>query len=118
MALGVVLLTVCTSVITTSLVGRKTDKGDTSAAEETSRPTSVASMSTVEAMPTDFTVAAEKSVESVVHVKVKMKIEQGYTGIDPEVPITVDASGVATSGIDRDVYPRSMTVLCGLSLSF
>ena len=41
-----------------------------------------------------------------------------YTGIDPEVPITVDASGVATSGIDRDVYPRSMTVLCGLSLSF
>ncbi len=42
----------------------------------------------------------------------------GYTGIDPEVPITVDANGVATSGIDRDVYPRSMTVLCGLSLQF
>ena len=83
LALGVVLLTVCTSVITTSLVGRKTGKGGTSAAEETSRPTSFASMSTVEAMPTDFTVAAEKSVESVVHVKVKMKIEQGYTGIDP-----------------------------------
>ncbi|MBO8440672.1 MAG: TonB-dependent receptor [bacterium] len=44
-----------------------------------------------------------------------------YSGLDPEVPFRTEGSGLNKSvnpGIDKDVYPRSMTVLCGLSLQF
>ncbi len=83
LASGVILLAVCTSLITTAVIDRKTGGNESQPATETSRPTSFTTMSTVEAMPTDFTVAAEKSIESVVHVKAKMKVEQGYANIDP-----------------------------------
>jgi len=40
-----------------------------------------------------------------------------YKGLDPEMAKT-DASGILTVGIDRDIYPRPLVSLIGLSLNF
>lgn len=79
---GTVLLVVLTSAVvggTTAFVVNRSQQSATHVAgDATATPVSFASMPSIEAMPTDFTVAAEQSVHSVVHVKVTFQSQQTY----------------------------------------
>jgi Do/DeqQ family serine protease len=71
--LAILFLCIATSFVTALIFSRLNKKFSISSANST--PTSFASLSNVTFEPTDFTVAAEKSVHSVVHVKTKYKIK-------------------------------------------
>jgi iron complex outermembrane receptor protein len=41
-----------------------------------------------------------------------------YGGIDPEISMSLDMNGNSKAGIDRDIYPRPLVSLVGLTLNF
>ncbi|MDR0831160.1 MAG: Do family serine endopeptidase [Prevotellaceae bacterium] len=72
-------LCVATSFATVFIYNGLSKKSLAENSVQSNIPTSFASLSEVNFAPTDFTVAAEKSVHSVVHVKTKYKIKnQSY----------------------------------------
>lgn len=86
-SLALVAVAACTSAITAYFVSSKTDNTNITLAEpthfnQTDVPTTM--VNNASAAPVDFTYAAEKTVEAVVHVKVKMEVQGMYSrGIDP-----------------------------------
>lgn len=84
--IGLLLLIaiIATSAATTAIVsGYFNQKNSYISQNKVSTPTSYASLPEVEAMPTDFTKAAAASVNSVVHVKVKIKMDDSNYSMDP-----------------------------------
>lgn len=71
------VLVIATSTLTNYLINR--DKAEGNLPTEESHPFQFASQSG-SSTPTDFTTAAERSVESVVHVKVKIQRQNSYYG--------------------------------------
>ncbi len=80
LATSILAIIVATSFITASLTNRNNPNSDN---RITSVPTSFISSIKTPNQVNDFTIAAEKSVESVVHVKAKIKSQSQNMNMDP-----------------------------------
>ncbi len=80
LATSILAIIVATSFITASLTNRNNPNSDN---RITSVPTSFTSSVKTPNQVNDFTIAAEKSVESVVHVKAKIKSQSQNMNMDP-----------------------------------
>lgn len=73
--LAIAFISILTSYATVATT-KHIDNATHNSSRDLATPTSFASLPATRAMPTDFTVAAEQSVHSVVHVKTTYKVNQ------------------------------------------
>ena len=77
--LAIACISVLTSYATVTTAKKMDSTFNNASSEQLAVPTSFASLPATQAMPTDFTMAAEQSVHSVVHVKTTYKMTQTQT---------------------------------------
>ena len=77
--LAIACISVLTSYATVTTAKKMDSAFNNASSDQLAVPTSFASLPATQAMPTDFTMAAEQSVHSVVHVKTTYKMTQAQT---------------------------------------
>lgn len=77
--LAIACISVLTSYATVTTTKKMDSAFNNASSDQLAVPTSFASLPATQAMPTDFTMAAEQSVHSVVHVKTTYKMTQAQT---------------------------------------
>ena len=77
--LAIACISVLTSYATVTTTKKMDSTFNNASSDQLAVPTSFASLPATQAMPTDFTMAAEQSVHSVVHVKTTYKMTQAQT---------------------------------------
>ncbi|MDR1591729.1 MAG: Do family serine endopeptidase [Prevotellaceae bacterium] len=82
-ALTLIGVSVLSSVATVLFVHKINQPATSGSAQALAIPTSFTAISSVPAIATDFTSAAEQTVHSVVHVKTKYRVQQNYHSVDP-----------------------------------